>query len=161
MSVDFATWVYLPNFDVFARQITFYPLMSQPNVPPFAARGIFDTNEIDVVAMNGSIVTDSRTELDIFQPEWSVYPVQGDMVDIPWESDVDGGLFLIADVHGHGNAGGELTCTLARYDSRLMGYLVTASAYAVDALGWPTPPNVGRVDGYSVPSPDFATPVLG
>jgi len=160
MAVDFATWVYLPNFDIFGRPIFFYPFKSQPGVAGFAARGIFDTNEIDVVGMNGEVVTDSRTELDIFMPEWSIYPVQGDVVDIPWESDVDGGLFMIADVHGHGNAGGELTCTLQRYDTRLMGYLLIAPAeYALGALDWHKP-NVGRVDGFSVGSPDFATPVL-
>jgi hypothetical protein len=143
MAMDFAFWVYDPCFNLFARSITFYPLKSQPSVPPFVSRGIFDTNEIDVVGLDGEIVTDSRTELDIFMPEWVVYPVQGDMVDIPWESDVDGGLFQIADVHGRGNAGGELTCTLSRWEQgRLMGYFVTTPAYV---LG----------------SPDFAMPVLG
>jgi len=139
MAVDFATWVYLPNFDTFARSITFYPLVSQPNVPPFAARGIFDTNEIDVVGMHDEIITDSRTELDIFMPEWSVYPQQGDMVDIPWEADVDGGLFLVADVHGHGNAGGELTLTLSRHDSRLAGYLFVIPEFAVGSPSFDKP----------------------
>ena len=158
-SVDFATWVYEPCFGIFARSITFYPLKSQPNVPAFVARGIFDTNEIDVIGMDSEIITDSRTELDILMPEWSVYPTQGDMVDIPWESDVDGGLFLVSDVHGHGNAGGELTLTLSRYDTRLMGYLVLASTYSVGALTWINPP-IGAVDGFIVAPLDFATPVL-
>jgi hypothetical protein len=159
-SVDFATWVYEPCFGIFARSITFYPLKSQPNVPAFVARGIFDTNEIDVIGMDSEIITDSRTELDILMPEWSVYPTQGDMVDIPWESDVDGGLFLVSDVHGHGNAGGELTLTLQRFDTRLMGYLVVAPNYNVGALAWSNP-SIGTVDGYSVGSPSFSTPALG
>jgi hypothetical protein len=63
-------------------------------------------------------------------------------VDIPWENDVDGGLFQVADVHGHGNAGGELTLTLQRFEQgRLMGYFIPSSSY-------------------SVGSPSFATPVL-
>jgi len=144
MAFDFAQWVYSPCFDLFARQITFMPFKSQPNVPPFQSRGIFDTNEVDVIGHENEIITDARTELDIFMPEWSVYPVQGDMVDIAWESDVDGGLFLVNDVHGHGNAGGELTLTLARYDTRLMGYLVSAVP-----------------GGFALGSPDFAVPTLG
>jgi len=140
MGVDFATWVYLPNFDLFARSLTFYPLKSQPNSPSFQARGIFDTNEIDIIGMNSEIITDSRTELDIFMPEWPVYPVQGDVVDIAWEDDVDGGLFQVADVHGHGNAGGELTLTLARFEQgRLLGYFMTTNSYSVGGLDLATP----------------------
>ena len=49
-SVDFATWVYEPCFGIFARSVTCYPVKSQPGVPGFITRGIFDTNEIDVEA---------------------------------------------------------------------------------------------------------------
>jgi len=114
MGVDFATWVYSPCFDMFARSITFTPLISQPGVGAFATRGIFDTNERDVIGMDGSIYSDAKTELDIFMPEWNILPVQGDMVDIPWEDDVDGGIFLVEDCLGQGNAGGELTLILKR-----------------------------------------------
>jgi hypothetical protein len=139
MGVDFATWVYAPNFDAFARLITFIPMVSQPTVPPFAARGIFDTNDIDVLGLDNEIITDSRTELDIFMPEWVVYPLQGDLVDIPWENDVDGGMFVVSDVHGHGNAGGELTLTLSRYDTRLAGHFVTTKGYSLGALSFAKP----------------------
>jgi hypothetical protein len=140
MGVDFATWVYSPCFDTFARTLTFYPMKSQPTVPGFVARGIFDTNEIDIMGIDQEIITDARTELDIFMPEWVVYPVQGDLVDIPWEDDVDGGLFSVADVHGHGNAGGELTLTLQRFEQgRLMGYYVSTSSYSVGALNFALP----------------------
>jgi len=138
--VDFAFWVYEPAFDLFARAITCYPMKSQPNVPGFTARGIFDTNELDVEAANGQIITNARTELDIFMPEWPIYPVQGDVIDIPWEADVDGGLFLVSDVHGYGNAGGELTLTLARWEEgRLMGYWTQANGYDLGALDFATP----------------------
>jgi len=140
MSVDFGQWVYGPCFDLFARSVTFYPLKSQPNAVSFLGRGIFDTDEVDVIGQDQEIVTDSRTVLDIFMPEFIVYPTQGDMVDIPWESDVDGGLFLVSDVFGHGNAGGELTLVLQRYDTRLMGYMVLApSAYSLGALDFAAP----------------------
>jgi hypothetical protein len=141
MPIDFATWVYSPCFDTFARQLTFYPTVSQPNVSAFQARGIFDTNDVDVQALDGSIYTDARTELDIYMPEWSVYPKQGDMVDIPWAADVDGGLFLIADVHGHGNAGGELTCTLTRYEQgQEKQFFVSAWSYLLASPVFAKPP---------------------
>ena len=114
MGVDFAFWVYEPCFNLFARSITYAPLVSQPGVGAFAARGIFDTNERDVMGLDENIFTDAKTELDIFMPEWTILPLKGDMVSIPWENDVDGGDFYVADVHGHGNAGGELTLTLQR-----------------------------------------------
>ena len=139
-SVDFAYWVYEPCFGIFARSVTCYPLKSQPNVPGFLTRGIFDTNEIDVEAANGQIITNARTELDIFMPEWGTYPVQGDVFDIPWESDVDGGLFFVSDVHGYGNAGGELTLTLVRLEQgRLMGNFILANNYSLGALDIATP----------------------
>ena len=135
MGVDFASWVYSPCFDTFARSITFHPIVSRPGVAGFVARGIFDTNEADVFGLDEHVLTSAKTELDIFMPEWSVYPLQGDFVDIPWEDDVDGGLFQVADVHGYGNAGGELTLTLSRFEQgRLAGYLVTTPSYALGAL---------------------------
>jgi len=142
MGVDFAVWVYAPCFDTFARSLTFYPVVSQPGAAGFAARGIFDTNEIDVIAMDGSILTDTRTELDIFQPEWQIYPRQGDIVDIPWENDVDGGVFTVADVHGIGNAGGEMTLILSRYESGKLinsGYILLAPNYALSSLDFAAP----------------------
>jgi len=140
VGVDFPTWVYSPVFDTFARTLTFYPVMSQPGVGGFAARGIFDTNEIDVEAMDGSILTNARTELDIFMPEWEIYPQQGDVVDIPFEDDIDGGVFTVADVHGFGNAGGELTLILSRYEpGKLPGYLLTAASYDLSSLDFATP----------------------
>jgi len=140
-SVDFAFWVYEPCFGIFARSVTFYPTVSQPGVGGFVTRGIFDTNDIDVIGQDDEIVTDSRTELDIFMPEWSVLPQQGDTCFIPWESDVDGGAFVVADVHGHGNAGGELTLTLTRYEqARLAGYLFIPPPYALASPSFAAPP---------------------
>ena len=140
MPVDFPFWVYEPCFETFARSITYYPVVSQPGVGGYAARGIFDTNETDVVGMDGSIYTDARTELDIFMPEWSTYPRQGDLVYIPMEADVDGGNFIVTDVQGKGNAGGELTLTLGRYEeAKMPGYLVTTASFSVSSLDFAKP----------------------
>ena len=160
MGVDFTTCVYLPCFNTFARSLTYYPVASQPGVAGFVARGIFDTNEVDVAAMDGSIVTTARTELDIFQPEWATYPSQGDIVDIPWEDDVDGGVFMVADVHGFGNAGGEMTLILARYEpGKLTGYLVLANSYSIGSPAF-AQPALGVSDGYVLGPLDFAQPAL-
>ena len=69
MGVDFSTLVYLPNFDMFARPITVTPLASQPGMPAYGARGIFDTRPIDVQAEDGSIVSDQQTILDVRDAE--------------------------------------------------------------------------------------------
>jgi hypothetical protein len=136
-------------------------MKSQPSVPGFLARGIFDSNDIDVVGLDHEIITDARTELDIFMPEWVVYPIQGDLVDIPWEDDVDGGLFLVADVHGHGNAGGELTLTLQRFEQgRLMGYYVSTSSFTLGAPGFALPALSQAPSSYFVGALSFALPVL-
>src|SRR5215467_6673430 len=135
MGLDYPFWVYQPCYETFARSITFYPMVSQPGVAGFAARGIFDTNETDVIAMDGSIYTDAKTELDIFMAEWAVYPRQGDIVDIPFEDDIDGGVFVVSDVQGFGNAGGELSLTLQRYEeAKMPGYLFTTANYSIGAL---------------------------
>jgi len=169
MGVNFATWVYGPCFDTFARTITYTPLISQPGNAAFQARGIFDTNERDVLGLDDNIFTDAKTELDIFMPEWSILPLQGDQVDIPWEDDVDGGTFVVSDVQGHGNAGGELTLTLQRIvplKSPLPMILVSTGTFYVDSPEFARPlmtlfttPPVGiSASNYSVGHPSFATP---
>jgi len=168
MGMDFAMYAYLPCFDTFARTVTCYPAASQPGASSFPSRGIFDTNETDVVAMDGSILTDTRTELDIFMPEWPTLPVQGDVFYIPWEDDVDGGNFVVADVHGQrGNAGGELTLILTRMLPTLVpGYLIEVDALAVGDLDFAmpmmtiNPTTTLPVLPYGLASPDFALPVL-
>jgi hypothetical protein len=160
MGVDFAASVYSPCFDMFARTIIIYPVVSQPGIAGYGARGIFDTNETDVVGMDGSILTNARTELDIFQPEWPTYPRQGDIVDIPFEADVDGGTFQVADVHGFGNAGGELTLILSRYeDAKLPGYLFLVQSYALGSPNFATP-TLALASNYTLGALDFATPTL-
>jgi len=33
MGVDYSTMMYLPNYNFWARPVTFYPVKSQPGVP--------------------------------------------------------------------------------------------------------------------------------
>lgn len=113
MAVDFSSQVYLPCYDTFARAITVSPLMSQAGQPAYAARGIFDTRDIDVVALDGSIVSEQRTILDIREIEFAILPRQGDQVAIPAEGALlDEGLWEVIDTSRNG--GGETTLTLRR-----------------------------------------------
>jgi hypothetical protein len=111
MAVDFGTLIYAPNFDMWAIPVTFYPIVSIPLQGSYAARGIFDTRQLDVLALDGSIVSEQRTILDILNSEFSVIPMQGDRVDIPTDSSHQvHGMFEITDASY--NAGGETTLTL-------------------------------------------------
>jgi len=75
-----------------------------------------------VAALDGSLVSDTRTVLDILEPEFVVLPRQGDLLSIPLHADVRGGEFVVSDVSVEGNAGGEVTLRLRRrMASRFVG----------------------------------------
>lgn len=112
MAVNFPQFVYEPNFAVFARPVTIIPVASQPGAPAYPGRGIFDTNETDVIGLDGAIISDQKTQLDLIIKEYPTLPIQGDLVDIPYNEDIDGGLFEVEDADDNG--GGELTLTLRR-----------------------------------------------
>jgi len=115
MGVDYATAVYLMNYNMWARPVTFYPVSSQPGVPSYNGRGIFGTVAIDIIAMDGSDVSEQRTILDILEAEFSILPTQQDRLFIPddvgamksqgwWEVNAT-----------ETNGGGETTLTLRRW----------------------------------------------
>jgi hypothetical protein len=122
MALNFPELVYLPCYDIFARPVTIVPLVSQPGAGTYGARGIFDTNEIQVIAADGSMISDTRTELDILQSEFDVLPEKQDQVFIADDEMIPGGVFEISDVSDKGNAGGEVSLTLKRLvEPRLIG----------------------------------------
>lgn len=115
MAVNFSDLVYLPNFDMFARSITVTPLASQPGVPAYGARGIYDTRPIDVQAEDGSIVSDAQTILDVRDVEFAVLPAQLDLINIPVDSEagpIGAGDYEIINVMGNG--GGETTLVIRK-----------------------------------------------
>lgn len=113
MPVNFSDRVYLPCFDTFARMVTFSPLVSQAGQPAYAGRGIFDTVSIDVVALDGSIISEQRTILDIRDVEFGILPAQGDQVAIPADGGLpDAGNWEVIDTSRNG--GGETTLMLRR-----------------------------------------------
>jgi hypothetical protein len=161
MAIPFPTVAYLPCYEVFARPVTFYPLNSQPGVASYGGRGIFDTNSIEIVAQDGSLYSDTRTELDILQSEFDVLPMQGDRLFIPWDQELDGGSFEVSDVSDKGNAGGESTLTLRR----LVVDKLVGTAYTLGALDFARPVlNIVKAPltatSYSLASPEADQPVL-
>jgi hypothetical protein len=113
MAINFSDMVYLPAFDTFARPITIIPFASRPGELPYDARGIFDTAGLDVVAMDGSIISEQRTILDVRDEEFSIAPIQHDQVIIPAAEGLpDAGTFEITDAIRNG--GGETTLHLQK-----------------------------------------------
>lgn len=113
MPLDFSGTAYLASQNTFARTILITPTASKPADPTaYRARGIWDTASIDIVAMDGSIISESKIILDILEAEFSVLPAQGDTVEVP----ADGpllplGSFEIINAEGNGY---ETTLTLRR-----------------------------------------------
>src|SRR5215471_14823736 len=106
MAVNFPELVYLPNYDLFARPVTFTPVVGAA----YDARGIFNTVSLDVMTEDGALLSDQKTILDILETEFAVLPVQRDRVFIP---EADGmpelGNYEIIDTSTNG--GGETTLT--------------------------------------------------
>ena len=114
MAVDFSTLVYLPNFDMFARPISVTPLASQPGLPAYVARGIYDTRPIDVQAEDGSIISDQQTILDILEVEFAVIPEQLDRIHIPADPAAGRDLGDFEIVNSETNGGGETTLVIRK-----------------------------------------------
>jgi hypothetical protein len=114
MAVDFSTLVYLPNFDMFARPITVTPLASQPGLPAYTARGIYDTRPIDVQAEDGSIISDQQTILDILEVEFAVIPEQLDRIHIPADPAAGRDLGDFEVTNSETNGGGETTLVIRK-----------------------------------------------
>jgi hypothetical protein len=114
MAVDFSTLVYLPNFDMFARPITVTPLASQPGLPAYIARGIYDTRPIDVQAEDGSIISDQQTILDILEVEFAVIPEQLDRIHISADPAAGRDLGDFEVTNAETNGGGETTLVIRK-----------------------------------------------
>src|SRR4029077_11976939 len=103
MPVDFSTEVYLPAQNLYGRKITVTPTASQPGQPAYDARGILDVDAIDVGALDGSLVSETRIILDIREAEFAVLPLQGDVINIPADSGLPAeGSFEVLDADPNG-----------------------------------------------------------
>lgn len=113
MGVNFSNEVLLHGFNMFSVGITITPVKSQPGQAAYGNRGIYDTRPNDVMAEDGSIISDQQTILDIRESEFTVLPIQGDLVNIP--VDCNGaplGNYEIMDADTNG--GGETTLLLRK-----------------------------------------------
>ena len=139
MAVDFALQLYLPNYDLWARPVTFFPIVSQPGVTSYEGRGIYDSNDLDFDSYGEQIISDARIELDILAMEFTVVPMQGDQLRIvPWMN-VPGGSYEISDISPD-NAGGEMTLVLRRLvPAKGPSFVLGANAYSLGALEFGTP----------------------
>jgi hypothetical protein len=114
MAVNFAGTLYLTAFDIFARPVTILPLASQPGVPAYAARGIYDTGPADVEAQDDSIFSDQKTILDILEAEFPVLPAQLDRITIPADVNAGPALGEFEVTDANSNGGGETTLALRK-----------------------------------------------
>lgn len=113
MPIDFSSVIYSHTQDTFGRPITVTPIVSQPTMPPYTARGIYTTEEEDLPAEDGSIFSDQHTILDVIAREFEVLPIQGDRIFIPAVGGIPAaGLFEIIDIKDNG--GGEMTYELRK-----------------------------------------------
>jgi len=117
MGLDFSTLVYLPNFDMFARPVTVTPLASQPGAPAYTGRGIFDTRPVDVQGMDGSIISDQQSILDVRDAEFLKVPEQLDRIYIGPDPDAGAtgnevGEYEVTDAESNG--GGETTLIIRK-----------------------------------------------
>jgi hypothetical protein len=113
MPINWSAQLYSQDQNTFGRVISVTPITSQPTAAAYAARGILDIDKLDVAAMDGSIVSETSIILDILDAEFTVLPMQGDLIDIPSDSGIPAeGQFEIIDTDPNG--GGETTLTLRR-----------------------------------------------
>jgi hypothetical protein len=104
-------------FDFWSVPCTFVPLASQPAAGSYAGRGIYNTYEMDVQGLDGSIYSDQRTIFDIRDSEFSVIPLQKDDVIIPF--DCNGaplGEYEIIDTTSDG--GGQTMLTMRKVQTK-------------------------------------------
>jgi hypothetical protein len=113
MAVNFSTDLYLIEQDTFGRPVTF----TSKTGSSFSGqgRGIYDSDKLDFISENGTVVSDQQTILDIRAAEFPILPAQEDTINIPAEP-ITGlpalGDYEIIDLTDNG--GGEVTLTLRK-----------------------------------------------
>jgi hypothetical protein len=113
MAIEFSKEVYLRTQDTFSVGCTITPLKSNPAGAAYTSRGIYTTRPVDIVATDGSIFSDQQSIFDIRELEYTVLPIQGDRINIPF--DCNGaplGDFEIMDADTNG--GGETTLVIRK-----------------------------------------------
>lgn len=115
MPVDFSALVLLPAMNTFAileSNIECDPVTSRPGAAPYPMRGIFTTTELDVVGLDGGIVSDQKTTLGIRLAEF----ITGPPPDRRDHVTIKGVRYFIDDMHHDGQGGAVLTLRLLEPD---------------------------------------------
>jgi len=103
--IDFSTLVLEPAMATFGRVVTIDPLDSQPGKPPYDARAVYSSRQIDVMSQDGAVLSDQQTTLGIRLADFEVPPKPRDKCTV---DQVDG-TFIIDDQHFDGQGGATLT----------------------------------------------------
>jgi hypothetical protein len=113
MAVDFSALVYQHCHEMFGRPIIVTPRLSQPGQPAYSNDGVFRTRELNVLAMDGSIISEQQTLLFILESAFTIMPRQGDLIEIPAVESIPAqGSFEIIDASTNG--AGETKLTIRR-----------------------------------------------
>lgn len=114
MPINWSEAVYKVCQDVFAVPITIHPIFSQPDGSSYEARGIYTTDDVDILTEDGGVYSDQRTICDIRTAEFAILPQQKDRITIPFDScGVPLGEFEIVDTNLNG--GGEMTLEVRKW----------------------------------------------
>jgi hypothetical protein len=118
MGVNYSLMIYAPNFIQFSRPVTFFPVVSQPLASGISMRGIFHSDQIDVVLEDGSVFVDQRTSLDILDTDFSGMPMPAQLDRFYIAQDGAGGMAAVGTfevVSFTSNAGGETNLILRKW----------------------------------------------
>lgn len=104
MAINYSQQLHLHTYDTFSRPVVFSPVIGGS----FTGRGIYTTEELDVLSEDNSIFSDQKTILDIRDEEFTVVPVQNDQLSIPSHIGMPAlGDYIVLDTKANG--GGETT----------------------------------------------------
>jgi hypothetical protein len=81
MAVAYPTALYAPCQSVFSRPVTFTSKLG--NSYTGSGRGIYSSDQLNIMLEDNSLITDQHTILDILFNDYPTMPVQGDTVTIP------------------------------------------------------------------------------
>ena len=107
--IDFDALVLTPAMDVFARPVVVLPVVSQPGVLAYTARGVWASKPDTIQTEGGEAISTNVPTLSIRLSEFSIAPVQGDRITIPANLSAPAlGTFFVFDVNGDGQGGADL-----------------------------------------------------
>ena len=102
MAIDFSALVLAPAMTTFAIPVTITPTVSQPLAAPYANRGIWSVQDVDVMLEDGSMLSSKSYTLGISFADYVVAPSKGDGIAL------NGGNYLVDQIRPDGQGGARL-----------------------------------------------------